>query len=172
MRALTRLGVSAAAITLTTSSAALFGANTAAAVPDPSGPTTVALRSALRLCDFSRANFVPMVPRVGLGQGSSIIRKSGSTVIAEVTLLNSSEPGMHFDVGLIQAPRPSSAGCGPGAPGTAYAGLDIDDSGKGSVTIQDTIRQGTTGVWVFIQRPNEHSQDPAEFYTSEFVAPV
>lgn len=172
MRALTRLGVSAAAITLTTSSAAIFDANIAAAVPDPSGPTTVALRSALRQCDFSRTNFAPMIPRVPLGQGSALIHKSGSSVVADVSLVNSSEPGMHFDVGLIQAPRPSSASCGPGSPGTAYAGLDIDDSGKGSVTIQDTIRQGTTGVWVIIQRPNEHSQDPAEFYTSEFVAPV
>ncbi|MCV7074646.1 hypothetical protein [Mycobacterium szulgai] len=171
MRALTRLGVSAAAITLTTSSA-MLGANFAAASPGSSGGTIVALRSAMRQCDFSRTNYAPMVPQPPLGTGSAIIHRSGSAVVAEVNLVNSADPGMHFDVGLIQAPRPSSSGCGPGSPGTAFTGLDIDGSGRGSVTIQDTIQQGTTGVWVIIERPNEHSQDPAEFYTSEFVAPV
>jgi hypothetical protein len=28
------------------------------------------------------------------------------------------------------------------------------------------------GVWVIVERPNGNSQNPAEFYTSEFVAPV
>jgi hypothetical protein len=42
----------------------------------------------------------------------------------------------------------------------------------GTVTIQDTIKQGTTGGWVLISRPNPHSQDAAECYSSEFVAPV
>jgi hypothetical protein len=48
----------------------------------------------------------------------------------------------------------------------------MDASGRGTVTVQDRIRQGTTGVWVIIERPNSNQQDPAEFYTSEFVAPV
>ncbi|KEP38888.1 hypothetical protein MKSMC1_58730 [Mycobacterium kansasii] len=40
------------------------------------------------------------------------------------------------------------------------------------MTIQDTVRQGTTGVWVIVERPNSNSQDPAEFYTSEFLVPM
>ncbi|POX88800.1 hypothetical protein C3B43_12855, partial [Mycobacterium kansasii] len=60
----------------------------------------------------------------------------------------------------------------PGAPGTAFTGLDLDAGGTGTVTIQDTVRQGTTGVWVIVERPNSNSQDPAEFYTSEFLVPM
>jgi hypothetical protein len=50
--------------------------------------------------------------------------------------------------------------------------MGTDAAGGGTVTVQDTIRPGTTGVWVIIERPNGISQNPAEFYTSEFVAPV
>jgi hypothetical protein len=40
------------------------------------------------------------------------------------------------------------------------------------VTIQESIRQGSTGVWVIVERANSTSQNPAEFYTSEFVAAI
>jgi hypothetical protein len=40
------------------------------------------------------------------------------------------------------------------------------------VTVADGIRQGTTGVWVIVERADPNSQNPAEFYTSEFLAPV
>jgi hypothetical protein len=172
MRTLTRLGTFAAAITLLTSSGMTLAVDNAAASPSGSGPTTVALRGALKNCDFSNVGTAPVVPFLGLGTGSALIHTAGSTVVADVQLVDTNEPGMHFDVGLIQVPRAASATCGPGDPGTAYTGLDIADSGVGTVTIQDTIRQGTTGVWVVVQRPNPHSQAPAEFYTSEFVAPV
>jgi hypothetical protein len=89
-----------------------------------------------------------------------------------VHLVDGPEPGTHFDVGLVQEPRPASANCDPGAPGTAFTALDTDAAGSGAVTVQDTIRPGTTGVWVIIERPDPHSQNPAEFYASEFMAPV
>jgi len=172
MRTLTRLGLSAAAITLVNFSAMTFAVETAVAGPDATGPTRVGLRAALKGCDFSVVNNAPVVPFVAMGYGQALISKAGSTAVAEVHLTNTAEPGMHFDVGLIQAPRPSSATCGPGAPGTTFTGMDLDGGGQGTVTIQSPIQQGTTGVWVFIQRPNPHSQNPAEFYTSEFVVPV
>jgi hypothetical protein len=50
--------------------------------------------------------------------------------------------------------------------------MDTDGAGNATVTIQDGIRSGTTGVWVIVERPDPHSQNPAEFYTSEFLAPV
>jgi hypothetical protein len=59
-----------------------------------------------------------------------------------------------------------------GGPGVAVGGLDSDAAGLATTTVQDSIRPGTTGVWVFIQRPGQYSQAPAEFYTSDFVAPV
>ncbi|EFG77392.1 hypothetical protein HMPREF0591_2784 [Mycobacterium parascrofulaceum ATCC BAA-614] len=50
--------------------------------------------------------------------------------------------------------------------------MQTDAAGNGTATVQDTIRPGTTGVWVIVERRNANSQNPAEFYTSEFVAPV
>ncbi|MGB9308464.1 MAG: hypothetical protein WCB92_33695 [Mycobacterium sp.] len=172
MRTLTRLGSFAAAITVVTSSGMTLAIHTAAASPSGSGATTVGLRGAPKNCDFSPVGTSPVVPFVSLGTGSALIHTNGSTVVADVQLILTNEPGMHFDVGLIQVPRPASSTCGPGDPGTAYTGLDINDAGVGTATIQDTIKQGTTGVWVRIARPNPHSQDAAECYTSEFVAPV
>lgn len=134
--------------------------------------TIVALDAKLRRCDFSLVNTTAMVPRTALGTGTAVIRRSGSTAIAEVHLVDAPNPGTHFDVGLIEEPRPASATCGPGDPGTAFGGLDTDGSGSGTTTVQKSIGPGTTGVWVIIERPNPHSQNPAEFYTSEFLAPV
>jgi hypothetical protein len=172
MRTLTQLGTLAAAITLVTSSGMTLSVDTAAASPTGGGGTRVGLRGALKNCDFSPVGTSPVVPFLGLGTGSAVISSNGSSVVANVELVDTNEPGMHFDVGLIQAPRPSSSTCGPGTPGTTWTGLDINDAGVGGASLQAPLQQGTTGAWVFIQRPNPHSQDPAEFYTSEFVAPV
>lgn len=134
--------------------------------------TRVVLDSDLRRCDFSRVDTAARMPRPGLASGLAVIHRSGSNVIAEVSLVDGPAPSTHFDVGLIEVPRPASATCGPGDPGTAFAGLDTDGAGTGTVTIQETIRPGATGVWVIVERPNPNSQNPAESYTSEFVAPV
>ncbi|BAX94969.1 hypothetical protein [Mycobacterium shigaense] len=134
--------------------------------------TVVVLDSDLRRCDFSLVSTDPGVPRTGLGTGTAIIRRSGSTASAEVHLSDGPDPGTHFDVGLIQVPRPAAATCGPGDPGTVFGRLDLDGAGNGTVTVTEGIGPGTTGVWVIVERGNPHSQNPAEFYTSEFVAPV
>jgi hypothetical protein len=168
MHTLARLGTCAAAITVVISPAATFEIIKAAA----DGGTTVALDGDHRRCDFSQVGTVPMVPRPELGTGSALIHTAGSRAVAEVHLVDAPDPGTHFVVGLIQEPRPSSATCGPGDPGTAFTGMDTDATGTGTVIIQDTIRPGTTGVWVIIERPNGNSQNPAESYTSEFVTPV
>ncbi|OBH19976.1 MULTISPECIES: hypothetical protein [unclassified Mycobacterium] len=168
MSALRRLGT-CAAVTIAASAPAVTFEITAAAAD---GGTTVALDNYLRRCDFSRVGVAPKVPSPMLGTGSALINTSGSRAVAEVHLYDEPEPGTHFDVGLIQMPRPASSTCGPGDPGTAFSGMDIDGAGNGTATVQDTIRPGTTGVWVIIERRNGNSQNPAEFYTSEFVAPV
>lgn len=168
MRTLTRIGACTGAITVLASPAATFQTIEAAA----GGGTTVVLDAKLRRCDFSLVSTVPMVPATSLGTGAVLIHRAGSTAVAEVHLVDAPEPNAHFDVGLIEEPRPASANCGPGDPGTAFTGLDTDAAGSGTATVQAAIRPGTTGVWVIIERPNGHSQNPAEFYTSEFVAPV
>jgi len=161
-----RLGTCAATLGAVLAPGTVFDIGRAAA------DTTVALESSLRRCDFSLVTTAATVPRTRLGTGSAVIHTSGSTAIAVVHLVDAPDPGTHFDVGLIQEPRPSSATCGPGDPATAFTGMDTDAAGSGTITIQDTIRPRTTGVWVIVERPNGNSQNPAEFYTSEFVAPV
>ncbi|OMC17727.1 MULTISPECIES: hypothetical protein [unclassified Mycobacterium] len=168
MHTLTRLGACAATLGVVITPAATFAMVKAAA---ESG-TTVALNADLRRCDFSLVANGPPVQFPRLGSGTVLVQRSGSTVTAEVHLADSPRPGTHFDVGLIQEPRPSSAGCGPGDPGTAFTGMDTDGAGNATVTIQDAIRQGTTSVWVVVERGDPHSQNPAEFYTSEYLVPV
>jgi hypothetical protein len=168
MHTLTRLGTCTAAITVAIFPAATFEIANAAA---ESG-TRVALDARERLCDFSQVTTAPTVPRALEGGGSAVITTSGSRAVAQVHVTIPNEPGTHFDVGLIQEPRPSSATCGPGDPGTAYTGMDTDAAGNATVTVADGIRQGTTGVWVIVERANPNSQNPAESYTSEFLAPV
>ena len=150
--------------------AAALNPAVAAAVPTgTSGGTVVPLRSILRACDFS-----PL--QSGAAQNyaatSSVIRTTGGTVSAEVHLSEPGSPGFHYDVSLIQAPRASNSPCGSPGPGVVVGGLDTDGVGQATTTLQDSIRPGTTGVWVFVQRPSPYSQSPAEFYTSDFVAPV
>jgi hypothetical protein len=168
MRTLTRWGTYATAIAMVVSPSLTFGIVGAAA----ENGTIVVLDAKLRLCDFSLVSTAIRVPHPMLATGSATVRRSGSSAVADVHLVDEPEPGTHFDVGLIQEPRPSSANCGPGDPGTAFTGLDTDATGSGNATVQDTIRSGTTGVWVIVEQRNPNSQSPAEFYTSEFVAPV
>jgi hypothetical protein len=168
MHTLARLGACAAALTVVITPAATFEIVKAAA---ESG-TRVALDADLRRCDFSRVDTDAPVQHPRLGSGSALIQRNGSKAVAEVHLVDAPDPGTHYDVGLIEEPRPSSATCGPGDPDTAFTGMDTDGAGSGTVTVQDTIRQGTTGVWVIIERGDPHSQNPGEFYTSEFVVPV
>ncbi len=172
MHTLTRLGTSAAAMSLVTLPAMTSAIYTAAASPGADDGTRVALDADLRECDFSLVRTSPMVPRALLGSGSAVIHTAGSRVVAQVHLVDGAEPGTHFNVGLIQEPRPSSGGCGPGDPGTAFSGFDTDAAGTATVTLQDSIRPGTTGVWVMIERADGHSQNPSAYYSSEFVAPV
>jgi hypothetical protein len=153
-------------MTVMAASAVTVGAGTAAAgAPIP-------INSDLRNCDFSLVATSQQVPRTTVGRGTANIRSSGSTVVAEVNMTFSNQPGAHFDIGLIQVPRPSSATCNPGDPGTTYTGLDTDPSGTANVTITAPKQQGTTGVFILVKTPQPHSQTPGEFYTTEYLAPV
>src|SRR5689334_22694923 len=136
MHALTRLETCTAVATLLIAPATSLAIGTASA---EGGGTTVVFDNYLRRCDFSKISIAPMVPSPMLGTGSAIVRASGSRAVAEVHLVDAPEPGMHFDVGLIEEPRPSSSTCGPGDPGTAFTGMDLDGAGIGTATVADTI---------------------------------
>jgi hypothetical protein len=168
MNMLTRFGTYTAAFTVAISPAATFEIVKAAA----DGSTRVPLVSDLRRCDFSRVNNQVPILRAALGSASSVVQITGSSATAEVHLFSPANPGTHYDVGLIQEPRPSSATCGPGDPGTAFTGMDTDASGSATATVRSALRPGTTGVWVIVERPSGNTQNPAENYTSDFLAPV
>jgi hypothetical protein len=133
------------------------------------GGTVVPMRSILRACDFSP---IPDRSSTDPGTASAVIHVNGGTVTAEVHLAEPGQPGTHYDVSLIQVPRASTAPCDVPGPGVAVAGLDSDGAGVANTTVRDSIRSGTTGVWVFIRRPGQFSQNPDEFYTSDFAASV
>lgn len=166
MQVLTGFRTAVSTFTVLSAATLTLGTGMAAAT----GP--VPISSTLRNCDGSAVKTAVQAPRVALGRGVVIFRPSGSTVSADVNLVISNQPGMHYDVGLIQVPRPTSATCGPGDPGTTFAGVDTDPAGQANVTITAPLQQGTTGVWVMVTTPNPHNQAPGEYYTSEFVAPV
>jgi hypothetical protein len=150
--------------------AAMFSA--AVTVPaSAAGETLVPLRSMFRTCDFTAINN-GAAPAQSDAAVSAVVRKTGGTVSAEVHLSEPTSPGTHFNVSLIQAPRASSAPCYTPGPGVAVGGLDTDGAGQATTTVQDGIRSGTTGVWVFVQRPNPYSQSPMEYYTSDYLVPV
>ena len=133
------------------------------------GGTVVPMRSILRACDFSP---IPDLASTDSGTASAVIHASGGTVTADVHLAEPGQPGTHYDVSLIQVPRASNAPCDVPGPGVAVAGLDSDGAGVANTTVRDSLRSGTTGVWVFIRRASATSQSPVEFYTSDFPASV
>jgi hypothetical protein len=148
--------------------AATFWGMTGVAAADASSTgAIVPLTPKFRACDFTWA---VNVPTMGKGSGQTVISKSASTVVAQVSLI-AAEPQAHYNVRLIQSPR-TSAGCGAADAGVAAGAIDTDGSGAGSVTLQNTIVANTTGVWVFVDRPSPHSQTPIDFYTSEIVTPI
>ncbi len=131
--------------------------------------TVVPMRSILRACDFSP---IPDLASMSRGTASAVVHTGGGAVTADIHFAEPSAPGAHYDVTLIQIPRPSSAPCdGPG-PGVAVGALNTDGVGLANTTVRDSLRSGTTGVWLFIRQPSPNSQSPAEFYTSDFAVPV
>jgi hypothetical protein len=137
------------------------------AAPDTGRVVVVALATVLKRCDFSTNTYVPAD---GTGRAVAYIRTPDSdTVLAEVDLATA-RPNTGYEVVLIQFPRSSAAGCDGSSPGAVSGLLQTDELGAGRIELRDRILDDATGAWVLIQRPDEYSQIPAEFYTSDFVA--
>jgi hypothetical protein len=169
MRQLTLFMACVAIIPMTTMPAVVASGTAAAAPPGASAGAQIPPTAVLRRCDFSAAQYVPAT---GTGSGMAVISTPGSgTVVAEVSLATA-EPGTRYDVRLVQAPLPSSARCAAGDAGTAVGVLFTDATGTGAVRVEAPIRPGATGAWVAVERPDPHSQTPAEFYTSDAIAGI
>jgi hypothetical protein len=172
MGQLTRFATSVARAAVATAPAAMLGigAGTAAATPTHvDGGTILPFSMVLRRCDFSDDAHMGSI---GYGSGFAIIRTTESNKVTAEVHLQSPELNTHYDVRLIQVPRPSWLSCGPGDPGTAVDALVTDAAGTATVTLQDDRRPGATGAWVLIERPQAGSQTPGEFYTTDFVAAI
>ena len=130
--------------------------------------TFLPFTQALRRCDFSETDYNGPT---GYARPQAVLRSDGSTVSADVSIVTAI-PNVRYDVRLIHAPKPSSAGCLGGDPGVALVPLQVDGIGNGRVTIQDNIEPGATGAWLMITRPDAFSQNPAEFYTTDLIAPI
>jgi len=159
-----------AATVVAMSAALTVGVETASAGPPAGtgGATFVAFAQTLRQCDFSSGMHTGPT---GNGNPTALVHSTGSEVVADLQIVRA-EPDTPYDVRLIQMPRASFPSCNAGDPGVAGAVLQTDDGGAGGVTIRSAISPGATGVWMFISRPGELSQTPAEFYTSDFVVPL
>jgi hypothetical protein len=163
MRQLTRFVTTVAAIVVAMP-AALFtmGAGTAGA------DTFLPFAQMFRRCDFSTNTFTGPT---GYARPTAVLRTASNEVVADVNIATA-VPFTHYDVRLIQMPRPSSLPCGAGDPGVAVGALVTDGAGAASTTVRGSIEPGATGVWMFISRPDAFRQTPAEFYTSDLIAAI
>ncbi|MCV7031866.1 hypothetical protein [Mycobacterium sherrisii] len=148
--------------------ATVWGLTGVAAADSSAAGKFVPVTAKFRACDFTWAI---NVPTNGTGTGHAIIGRGASNEVVAQVQLAAAEPQAHYNVRLIQSPR-TSPGCAAGDPGVAVGGIDTDGSGAGTVTVRGGIAAGTTGVWVFVDRPSPHSQRPIDFYTSEIITPI
>ena len=132
------------------------------------GATFLSFAQIFRRCDFSDKAYTGPT---GYARPTAVVHNTGSEVIADVQLATAI-PNTPYDVRVIQMPRSSASGCNAGDPGVIAGVLLTDPAGAGSVTVRGPVASGATGAWIYITRPGEFSQTPAEFYTSDFVVPL
>jgi hypothetical protein len=163
MRQLTRCVTTVAAIVVATPGAMIaIGAGIAGA------ETILPFAQTFRRCDFSANTFTGPT---GYAMPTAVLRVGSNEVVADVNIATA-VPFTHYDVRLIQVPRPSSKPCGAGDPGVAVSGLMTDGAGAGSTTVRGNIEPGATGVWMFVSRPDAFRQTPAESYTSDLIVAI
>ena len=130
------------------------------------GATMMSFAQTYRRCDFSARTYTGPT---AYARPVAHVRSTGSEVIADVQIATA-ELNTPYDVRLIQMPRSSASSCNAGDPGVSGGVLLTDAVGGGGITVRGPIASGATGVWLYITRPGEFSQTPAEFYTTDFVA--
>ncbi|BBZ56432.1 hypothetical protein [Mycolicibacterium phocaicum] len=146
---------------------ALPVATLVAAPAEAAGTSRQTLMSRTYTCDRQPINYMkfrfPAVP-------TAEITSDGRTATAHIEMLDGAR-NAQYTVRVIPAPH-ASLGCLPGDPSIATGALSTDGFGNGSSTVQLSVAPGISGVWVAVDLPQAHSQSPAEFYSSDFVASV
>jgi hypothetical protein len=118
--------------------------------------------STVRACDFTPAE---RTWATGYARPLAHLRTEGDTLAVDVEMFTGRPDSAYF-VRVFQMPRASND-CA-----VAPVLLQTDGVGTAHATIRTAIKPGATGVWVSIERPSAHSQQPAEAYTSDFIAKI
>ena len=150
-----------AAMVVATPTVLTVGVGTASA----EGTTFLSFAQTFRRCDFSARTYTGPT---GYGRPTAVVHNTGAEVIADVQIATAL-PNTPYEVRVIQVPRSSASSCNPGDPGVIGGVLLTDGAGAGSVTVRGPVASDATGAWMYISRPGEFSQTPAEFYTTDFV---
>ncbi|MGU3502004.1 hypothetical protein [Mycobacterium sp. C31M] len=135
----------------------------APATAAPAGSTVMPMTSVVRACDFSVAEYTW---RTGYARAVTVVHPAAGRVVPVEVQLQTAVPNTDYYVKVFQMPR-GSADCG-----VAPIGVRTDGLGAATVTVNTPVDSGTTGIWVSVERPDPHSQQPAEIYTSDFIAKV
>lgn len=134
-----------------------------AAAPAAAESTVMPMTSVVRACDFSVAEYTW---RTGYARAVTVVHPTAGGVVPVEVQLQTAVPNTDYYVKVFQMPR-GSADCG-----VAPIGVRTDGVGAATVTVNTPVDSGTTGIWVSVERPAPHSQQPAEIYTSDFIAKV
>ena len=153
-------------ITVVIAALGMIGFSTGSAAADAPNGGMVPLTSIFRACDQSKIQYVPPA---GNGNSQAFIGTGGTSTVTADVRLAVGKPNTPYNVRLIQVPRPASQPCNAGDPGVATGVLNTDGVGTGAVTVQDTVRSGATGAWVFIEGPPDPGEIRGEFYTSDLI---
>lgn len=121
-----------------------------------------------RRCDFSPNAYLG---GPGYGRPSATVHVDGTTLTADVRFATG-VPFTRYDVRAIQVPRTSAVPCGAGDPGVAAGAMTTDGAGGGAITVRGPLMPGATGVWLSVTRPQPYSQQPGEFYSTDYIKAI
>ncbi|WP_234791591.1 hypothetical protein [Mycolicibacterium mucogenicum] len=126
----------------------------------------------LLLANMHTCDFQLVTTQLGRASARPLaeITSDGHIAVAHIDVTNGADDA-HYVVRVIPAPH-AALGCLAGDPSITTGTLVTDAYGSGSVTLQAPIPAGTTGMWLAVDLPSAHSQVPAEFYSSNYIAPV
>lgn len=118
----------------------------AAAAPPSASAAVMPLSSKFRACDFTPLSWVNAT---GYARATAHVASTGTGTLVAAVDINTAVPNTHYDVRVIQMPRPSF-GCAPGAPGVVVGSLQTDAVGAATTTLQGPLQSGATGAWVIV----------------------
>lgn len=137
------------------------GTGVGSAAPDETA--VMPMTSIVRACDYTPAEYIS---RTGNARAVAFVHPPAADSVTIDVQLQTALPDTDYYVRVFSMPR-GSADCG-----VVPVRVRTDGAGAAYVTVTTPIDAATTGVWASIERPSPFSQQPAEVYTSDFIAKV